>query len=216
MKTFSIVLVLAVISSFNLKAQSYEIIVYGATASGVMASVAASQQGCKVLLVEPGKHIGGMVTGGLSHTDYGDRTVIGGLTYQFYQKVADYYKTHVFYWRGPEPHVGEKILKDWLQASKVDVLFGKRVSKVWKENGRIIKLTFTDNTEITGLVFIDAGYEGDLMARAGVSYTNGREGIKDYKESWAGRQPVTFTSHQIDARISPYNNNKEKKLILLI
>ena len=216
MKTFSIVLVLAVISSFNLKAQSYEIIVYGATASGVMASVAASQQGCKVLLVEPGKHIGGMVTGGLSHTDYGDRTVIGGLTYQFYQKVADYYKTHVFYWRGPEPHVGEKILKDWLQASKVDVLFGKRVSKVWKENGRIIKLTFTDNTEITGLVFIDAGYEGDLMARAGVSYTNGREGIKDYKESWAGRQPVTFTSHQIDARISPYNNNKEKKLIPLI
>ena len=91
--------------------QQYDVIVYGATASGVMASIAAADEGMSVLLVEPGKYIGGMVTGGLSHTDYGDRTVIGGFAYEFYKKVADYYNTHIFYWRGPEPHIGEKIMK---------------------------------------------------------------------------------------------------------
>ncbi len=82
-----------------------DVVIYGATASGVTASVAAAKEGVSVLLIAPGKNIGGMVTGGLSHTDYGDRTVIGGLTTEFYKKVADYYDTHVFYWRGPEPQL---------------------------------------------------------------------------------------------------------------
>ena len=184
--------------------------------AGVTAAVSAASEGSRVLLVEPGKNVGGMVTGGLSHTDYGDRTVIGGLTYQFYQKVADYYGTHVFYWRGPEPHVGEKIMRNWLKDSGVEVWFNKRVSKVKKNKNVIETIFFTDGTEVNAKVFIDAGYEGDLMARAGVFYTWGRESIKDYNESWAGRQPVTFTSHQIDARISPFINEKEKTLLPLI
>jgi hypothetical protein len=196
--------------------QDYDVVVYGATASGVMAAIAAAGEGTRVLLIEPGRHVGGMVTGGLSHTDYGDRTVIGGMAMDFYRKVAEHYNTHIFYWRGPEPHVGERILKDWLRESGVTLLYQKRVDRVVKEDGIIRRIILTDGSEVSGKVFIDAGYEGDLMARAGVSYTFGREGRKDYNESWAGRQPVMQTSHQIDARLNPFNNDKDKELLPLI
>jgi hypothetical protein len=193
-----------------------DIIIYGATASGVTAAVAAAREGASVLLIEPGRNVGGMVTGGLSHTDYGDRTVIGGLTTEFYHRIAQHYNTHVFNWRGPEPHVGEKILKDWLDEYGVEVVYEKRVIAVEKENNRISKIILSDNHHVIGSVFIDASYEGDLMAKAGISYVVGREGIKDYNESWAGRQPITFTSHQIDARINPFWDDKEKKILPLI
>ena len=196
--------------------KDYDVIVYGATASGVMASIAAADEGMAVMLVAPGKYIGGMVTGGLSHTDYGDRTVIGGLAYEFYNKVAEHYNTHIFYWRGPEPHVGEKIMKDWLEKHGVEVVYGKRVDKVIKEGKYIRQLIFSDNSSMRAMVFIDAGYEGDLMARAGVSYTFGRESKKEYHESWAGRQPIMQTSHQIDTRINPFANEREKELLPLI
>jgi hypothetical protein len=196
--------------------QEYDVVVYGATASGVTASIAAAGEGMKVLLIEPRRHVGGMVTGGLSHTDFGDRTVIGGLALEFYKKVAEYYDTQLFHWRGPEPTVGEKIFKDWLVNAGVDVLYEKRVHQVIMKDGIIERLKFTDGSEVNGKVFIDAGYEGDLMAKAGISYTFGREGIEDYNESWAGRQPVMQTSHQIDARISPFTNDKERELLPLI
>jgi hypothetical protein len=194
----------------------YDVLLYGATASGVMAAIAASQEGAKVVLVEQGRHVGGMVTGGLSHSDHGDRVVIGGLAIDFYKKVAEHYNTHVFYWRGPEPHVGENIILDWLKEANVDLIFGKRVDKVQKESNVIKNITLIDGTTLSANVFIDAGYEGDLMDKAGVSYVVGREGRKDYNETWAGRQPITFTNHQIDTRISPFNNDKEKKLLPLI
>jgi hypothetical protein len=215
-KTLLIASILLILSIYKAEAQEYDVVVYGATASGVVSAIAASNEGARVLIAEPRWNAGGMVTGGLSHTDYGDRTVIGGLTFQFYRKVADHYNTHVFYWRGPEPHVGEKIMLDWLKESNVEIWFGKRLLKVQKDDNVIQKLIFTDSTEVSAKVFIDAGYEGDLMARSGVSYTWGREGKKEYNESWAGRQPVTFTSHQINARISPFNNDKEKKLLPLV
>ena len=194
----------------------YDVVVYTATASGVMAAIAAAQAGSRVVLVEPGKHIGGMVTGGLSHTDYGNRTVIGGLALEFYQRVAEHYGTHPFYWRGPEPHIGEEILKDWLDEAGVEVQYEKRLDEVEMASGVIQQLTFLDGSQITGRVFIDAGYEGDLIAKAGVSYVVGREGVADYGESWAGRQPITFTSHQIDARLSPYADERAKELLPLI
>ncbi len=199
-----------------LSAQDYDVVVYGATASGVMASIAAANEGSRVLLLEPGRYVGGMLTGGLSHTDYGDRTVIGGLALEFYRRVAEHYGTQVFYWRGPEPHVGERILKDWLADAGVTVRFRSRVNTVVKEERIIRKIVLTDGTEVSAKIFIDAGYEGDLMARAVVTYTWGREGRSDYNESWAGRQPVMQTSHQIDARLNPFNNDKEKRLLPLI
>ncbi|HSI75947.1 MAG TPA: FAD-dependent oxidoreductase [Lunatimonas sp.] len=193
-----------------------DVIIYGATASGVTAAVAAAKEGVSVLLIVPGKNIGGMVTGGLSHTDYGDRTVIGGLTTEFYKKVADFYDTHVFYWRGPEPHVGEKIFKDWLEEFGVEVIYEKRVVNVEKKNNKISTITLTNDFQVSGSVFIDATYEGDLMAKAGIAYAVGREGVSDFNESWAGRQPVTFTSHQIDTRIYPMVDPKGGKILPLI
>jgi hypothetical protein len=212
-------IILFIVSWINVLGQTNlqkDVIIYGATASGVTAAIAAAREGVSVLLIEPGKNIGGMVTGGLSHTDYGDRTVIGGLTTEFFQKIADHYKTHVFYWRGAEPHVGEKILKDWLEEYGIQVIYDKRVIHVHKENNSISKIILSDNSQVSGKVFIDAGYEGDLMAKAGITYVVGREGIKDYNESWAGRQPITFTSHQIDARVSPLWDEKERKILPLV
>jgi hypothetical protein len=196
--------------------QEYDVVVYGATASGVMASIAAAEEGMDVVLVEPGKYIGGMVTGGLSHTDFGDRTVIGGLALGFYRKVAEYYDTHTFHWRGPEPHVGEAILRQWLAEAGVEIRLEKRVDKVELIENRISRIFFIDGSELRGKVFIDAGYEGDLMARSGISYTLGREGVTEYNESWAGRQPVMQTSHQIDTRINPFTNDSERVLLPLI
>lgn len=211
-------LILCVVSAQLSYAQpyDYDVVIYTATASGVMAAIAAAGEGSRVLLVEPGKHVGGMVTGGLSHTDYGNRTVIGGLALEFYRRVAEHYNTHAFYWRGPEPHVGEQILKDWLQEAGVEVQFEKRLDEAQVTQGVIRQITFLDGTQVSARVFVDAGYEGDLIARAGVSYAVGREGVSDYGESWAGRQPLTFTSHQIDARLSPYRDERTQELLPLI
>ncbi len=216
MKKLLFTLFCSLILSNQLLSQRYDVVIYGATASGVMASIAAAEEGMSVLLIEPRLNVGGMVTGGLSHTDYGDRTVIGGLALKFYQKVAEHYDSHIFYWRGPEPHVGEKIMSDWLEESKVEILFNKRVDRVVKEDGFIASIFLTDGTEVKGKIFIDAGYEGDLMARSGISYAWGREGRDEYNESWAGRQPITFTSHQIDARLNPFRDGKTKELLPLI
>ena len=182
-KIFVIIFATCIVS-LQANTRTYDVLVFGATASGVMAAIAASEEGSRVLLVEPGRYVGGMVTGGLSHSDYGDRTVIGGLTLEFYRKVAEHYNTHVFYWRGPEPHVGEEIMLDWLNEHGVDLWLGKRVQEVIKNGSNIERIVFTDGTGAKASVYIDAGYEGDLMARAGVSYTWGREGRCDNNESY--------------------------------
>lgn len=198
----------------NVFTQTYDVIVYGTTASGTIASIAAAGEGASVLLIEPGNNIGGMVTGELSHNDYGDRTVIGGLTQEFYKKVADYYEVPLYYWRGPEPHVGEMIFRDWLKESGVNLMFGKRVMTVIKEKQEIKEIILSDGIKVTGKVFIDAGYEGDLMARAGVSYSVGREGVDEYHESWAGRRAILQDGHQMLPGVSPFD--EEGNLLPLI
>jgi len=198
----------------NVFAQSYDVVVYGATASGTIASIAAAGEGATVLLIEPGNNVGGMVTGGLSHNDYGDRTVIGGLALEFYKRVADYYNVPLYYWRGPEPHVGEKIFRDWLRESGVNLMFQKRVMTVVKEKQVIKEIVLSDGTKVAGKVFIDASYEGDLMASAGVSYTVGREGVDEYNESWAGRRAILQDGHQMLPGVSPFD--EEENLLPLI
>lgn len=115
---------------FAQKNYKADVVVYDASASGVMAAVAAANEGSKVLLIEPRNNVGGMVTGGLSHTDYGNRAVIGGLALEFYKKVGEYYGTHAYHWRGPEPHVGEMIMKEMLKEANVEVIYGNRVDEV--------------------------------------------------------------------------------------
>jgi hypothetical protein len=193
-----------------------KVIVYGATAGGVMAAVAAAREGASVQLVEPGQHLGGMLTGGLSHTDYGDRAVIGGLALEFYERVAKAYGKPLYFWRGPEPRLGEKILGDWLKEYRVAVLFGQRVLEVEKEGRQIRRIRLLSGQSLVADVFIDATYEGDLMARAGVSYAIGRESIAQYGESWAGRQPIYPDGHNFRLPVSPFVNGKNGALLPLI
>ena len=214
MKKFSSTILLLVFFCSYVYGQSHDVIVYGATGAGFTAAIAACQEGMDVALVEPFNHIGGMVSGGLSHTDYGDVTVLGGLTLEFHERVAKHYGKPVFYWRGPEPHVAEKIMKDWLSECGVKVYYNKRISSVSKSGNTITSISFLDGSTMKGSVFIDAGYEGDLMAKAQVSYTWGREGVDEYDESWAGRKPITFTNHQIYDRLNPFIDYDEKKELL--
>jgi hypothetical protein len=211
-----LVFLLLLVSAVSPQGHDHEIVVYGATASGAVAAIAAADEGADVLLVEPRRNVGGMVTGGLSHNDYGDRTVIGGLALDFYRRVAEYYNKPLYYWRGPEPHVGEKIFRDWLAGAGVELLFERRVTEVLKHDGRITQITLSDGSIVKAKVFIDATYEGDLMARAEVSYTIGREGMQEYGESWAGRRAILPDGHQMLPRVSPFRDDKTRELLPLI
>ncbi len=215
-KLAKIIFFFLALSSMSVHAQTADVIVYGGTAGGVTAAIAAAREGASVLLVEPGQHVGGMVTGGLSHTDYGDRALIGGLALEFYERVAAVYKKPLFFWRGPEPTIGEKILRDWLKEAKVSVRYGDRVKTVYKTGREIKKLELMSGAVLTANVFIDASYEGDLMARAGVAYAIGREGKSQYGESWAGRQPFYPDKHNFPLPVSPFVNGKNGKLLPLI
>ena len=198
------------------QSDQYDVVVYGATAGGVITAIAAANEGASVLLLEPGQHVGGMLTGGLSHTDFGDRAVIGGLAIDFYQKVAEHYGTDLYFWRGPEPKVGEQILRDWLRKSGVEVIYGQRVGEVEKEKTTINRITMLSGKQYQGRIFADATYEGDLLAKAGVSYTVGREGVAQYGESWAGRQPLSAPSHNFLLPVSPFVDKSRDKLLPLI
>src|SRR6185437_1856106 len=171
---------------------SYDLVVYGATAGGAITATAAAREGLHVVLLEPGNHVGGMLTGGLSATDVGDRNVIGGYALEFFERAGQYYDMSQFdqtvAWRF-EPHVGEEILRSMLKESGVDIRFHERLREkdgVAKTGNRLVSITTEDGAVWTGKVFADATYEGDLMAAAGISYAWGREGVAQYGESLAG------------------------------
>jgi len=196
--------------------QTFDVVVYGATASGVLAAIAAARGGARVALLEPGRHVGGMVSGGLGHTDYGDRHVIGGMAREFYQRVADHYGTETWGVVGPEPHVAEQIFRDWLGAESISVVFGARLDHVVKEGRRITRLTTGDGQSFAAHIFVDAGYEGDLLARAGVSYAVGRESVTRYGECWAGRRPILPGQHNFAVPIPPFVDGSDDELLPLI
>lgn len=203
-------------SALSQNKDSADVIVYGGTAGGIMSAIAAAREGKTVLLVEPRQHLGGMLTGGLSHTDYGDRGVIGGLAVDFYHRVAKYYNKDLYFWRGPEPTVGESIIKNWLKEMNIKVIYGERVRVVKKEGREIKSIETLSGKHLIAKVFIDATYEGDLLARAGVSYAIGRESVTQYNESWAGRQPFRPDGHTFHLAVSPFKNGKDGELLPLI
>jgi hypothetical protein len=193
----------------------YDVVVYGATASGVMASVAAAREGLKVALLEPGRHVGGMVSGGLGWTDVGQRQVIGGMALDFYARVGQAYDTPAFAWAGPEPHVAERIFLEWLDAAGLEPFFGVRLEQVEKDEASIQTITMNNGERYAARVFIDATYEGDLLARSGVSYAIGRESTRKHGESWAGRQPWRPHKHNFDVYLSPFREGGEELLPLM-
>ena len=194
--------------------RNFDVVVYGGTAGGVMAAVSAARQGLKTALVEPTAHLGGMVSGGLGWTDYGKKEVIGGYALEFYWRVGMHYQMARYgndvAWLH-EPHVAETIFRDMLRAAGVTVFERQRLREktgVRKNGATVAAITTEDGTEFTASVFIDSGYEGDLMAQAGVSYTFGREGSAQYGESLAGvRDKTPF--HQFLVDISPEGRSRQ-------
>ncbi|HLJ15367.1 MAG TPA: FAD-dependent oxidoreductase [Bryobacteraceae bacterium] len=183
--------------------QQFDVVVYGATAGGTIAAIAAAKEGIRVALVEPGRHAGGMISGGLGKTDMErQQQVIGGLAREFFERVGKHYGEPVS-WRF-EPSVAERTLLNWLKEAGVSVFFDQRITGIRKHRNRVIVLRTAAGDEFQAAVFIDSSYEGDLMQAAGVSYTIGRESRSRYGESLAGRQDILPGPHQFRAAVSPF------------
>jgi hypothetical protein len=169
-----------------------------------MAAVAAADRGARVVLAEPGRHIGGMTSGGLGYTDVGDRRVIGGLSARFYADVAAHYGVGDWHYAGPEPHVAEAILTAWLERAGVVVVLGAGLAGLVVRDGVIEQVTLADGSRYGAGVFVDAGYEGDLMAAAGVRYRIGREDRTLHRETLAGRAEIAPGMHNFPVIVSPF------------
>lgn len=193
------------------QARDEDMCVYGANSGGVIAAIAAARQGRTVILIEPGRHLGGMTSGGLGLTDHGEKAAIGGLSREFYRRVAAHYRqagTPLDDQRqGPgwshEPHVAERVFEDWVKEYPIAVIREHRLASVIREGRRLLAIGLDhappdergapaaaplrpNALRVAARMFIDASYEGDLMARAGVSYTTRRESRGQYGESLAG------------------------------
>ncbi|MFA5205174.1 MAG: FAD-dependent oxidoreductase [Lentisphaeria bacterium] len=210
-----------------------DIVVYGGTSAGVVAAVQAAKMGKTVILVGPDRHLGGLSSGGLGYTDSGNTKAVGGLAREFYERIYAYYgKTSAWRWQRMdafrnegqgsrsrvdaeramwtfEPHVAESIFDAWIVEHRVPVYRDEwldREKGVVVRDGRIVAITMLSGKTFVGEVFIDATYEGDLMAAAGVSYTVGREANGVYGERWNGVQleGIKHHRHCFMSPVSPY------------
>lgn len=204
----------------------YDLVVYGGTSGGVIAAVQAARMGKSVVIVEPGEHLGGLTSGGLGATDIGNKGAIGGLASDFYSRICRHYqKEDAWVWQKREnyapgkawdqeqrwwmfePHVAITIFNDLIREAAVPVLFHERLDLqggVNKKHDRIESIVLESGRTIRGRMFIDATYEGDLMALAGVSYTVGREANSRYGETLNGVQTRRATHHQFNHPVDPY------------
>ncbi len=196
-----------------------DICIYGGTSSGVIAAYTAQKMGKTVILIEPGKHLGGLSSGGLGYTDIGNKYVVTGLARDFYRRIGAHYgkfEQWIF-----EPKVAEAIFNDYVKRAGFTVLFENRLLKVKKESNQIKEITLENsykpgtatNKTVRAKVFIDCTYEGDLMARSGVSYTVGREANSQYGETINGVQ--LMDGHQFPDSIDPYVKPGDPKSGLL-
>ena len=218
----------------------YDIVIYGGTSSGVAAALQAKRMGKTVGLIEPTNRIGGLTTGGLGQTDIGNKAAIGGISREFYVRVAKYYEQpEAWKWqkrkdykgRGQsvtasgektmwtfEPSVALKIYQAMLKEAGVPVVYEERLDRkngVKKAGKRITAITMESGKTYSGKMFIDATYEGDLMAAAGISYTVGREANSTYNETLNGVQTHNAIHHQFKKGVDPYIKKGDPKSGLL-
>ena len=180
---------------------SYDLCVFGGTSAGIVAAVQAARAGQKVVLTEDGNHVGGMTSGGLSQTDIGNKAAIGGMAREFYQCMGRHYGSNET-WK-LEPSVAESVFRDMLSEAKVPVYFHERLKSVKKKGARITAITMEDGKVFRATMYIDASYEGDLMAQAKVSYFVGREPNSTYNETLDGIRAAT-PKHQFTVAVDPY------------
>ena len=210
---------------------AYDIVIYGGTSAAIAAAVQAKKMGRSVIVVSPDKHLGGLSAGGLGWTDSGNKAVIGGVSRDFYHRVwQQYNKPGAWKWQKQseygnkgqgtaaidgeertmwifEPHVAERVFEDWVKEYDIEVVrdaWLDREKGVKVRDRRIESITTLDGKTYRGRMFVDATYEGDLMAAAGVSYTVGREGNSKYGETINGVQIANAKKHQFENKISPY------------
>ncbi|MBO9732518.1 MAG: FAD-dependent oxidoreductase [Chitinophaga sp.] len=176
-----------------------DVCVYGGTSAGVIAAYTAKQLNKTVLLVSPEKQLGGLSAGGLGYTDIGNKSAISGISRDFYRRIGRHYgkfEQWIF-----EPHVASETFQQYIREGKVDVLYDAQLSNVKKEQGYITEIQLGDQV-VKAKMFIDCSYEGDLMAKAGVAYTVGREANNLYHETYNGVQ--LKKEHQFPDGIDPY------------
>lgn len=189
------------------KEKTYDVVVYGATSSGVIAAYTAKSMGKSVLLIEPSMHLGGLTTGGLGYTDIGNKFAVTGLSRDFYRKLGDHYgkfEQWIF-----EPSVAKATFQEYLDRAGITVQYGFRIQSAENKDGWITKISIENANnpseplrEVSGKMFIDATYEGDLMAKSGVSYDIGRESNEKYEETYNGVQ--LMNGHQFPDGVDPY------------
>ncbi len=201
--------------AFAATTQTFDVVIYGATVAGIMAAIATARLGRSALLIQTSPHFGGMTTGGLSNTDKGDESTIGGLALRFYQEVGRTYGMPVCW--GFEPSVAERVLRRMLSEAgpgKVQLVVNRRLdlsTGVKKVKRRISSIRMVTGESFSGKIFLDCSYEGDLMAKAGVRYHCGRESRDTYNESLAGitipGNPVVQRKQFFPKEVSPRGAN---------
>lgn len=212
--------------------QTYDICVYGESASGVVAAIQSARMGKKTILLSKNNHVGGLVTAGLTATDMNRNDIIGGITREFYQKIYDYYLNPEVWknqdresfmistlrrtYKGKnderkmqwvyESYVAENIMKEMLADAGVEVFYNHRLDlnqNVEKVGNKIKSIKLDNGKTIYSKVFIDASYEGDLMAKSGISYIVGREANRQYGETLNGIK-INYNEGKDLSMIDPY------------
>jgi len=228
-------LIALLVLTSSAQAAEYDLVIYGGTSAAVTSAVQAKRMGKTVVIVCPDKHLGGLSAGGLGFTDTGNKAVIGGLAREFYHRVWKHYDTEAAWkWQKKseyggkgqgtsaidgtqrtqwifEPHVAELVFEDLVKENSIPVQRDEwlnRETGVKLTEGRIASITMLSGKTYSGKMFIDATYEGDLLAAAGCDYHVGREAKSVYNEEWNGIQTgVLHHKHHFGAvktKISPY------------
>jgi hypothetical protein len=220
--------------------KTYDVVVYGGTSGGVAAAVQVKRMNKTVVLIEPTRRLGGLTTGGLGQTDIGNKGAIGGIAREFYTRVRKHYdEPGAWKWqKAPqyrdggqtrtgqgettmwtfEPAAALKIVGDLVAEAGVEVAYGERLDRakgVTKNGTKIVAIAMESGRTFRGTVFIDATYEGDLMAAAGVSYAVGREPNGRYGETLNGVQTKHAVYHQFVPGVDPYVVKADPKSGLL-
>ena len=210
--------------------KTYDLVAYGSSPAALTAAIEAQRHGRTAVIVCPETRIGGLTTGGLGQTDIGNKSAFGGLALQFYRDVADWYKDPA-HWKYEkrsdylpdgqcagslgedsmwtfEPSAALAILERWERENKLEIVRGEFLDRgkggVVREGARIVAIKTLSGKAFRGRMFVDATYEGDLMAAAGVSYTVGREANSVYGETISGVERALSKNHQFNKGVDPY------------